>query len=337
MERFSGKSYIWNILSGKTSNQGNLLSDSNIVIGNDKKQIVQITDLHYAFGKLFLSVVSTPKNPNCLFLQAFAFDNPLANRTKPNQLFQSPCIEDTLNPALFGGRFTNSETSLFMSVGDQRYDRSGYPKISKIALLEQKNPNSVFGSILQFNKNLTSFSIYSSGHRNAQGMFFSTESKKFYEAEHGPQGGDEVNIILKGKNYGWPYVSFGIPYGWQFASGFPDPATIKGTNYEQVLKESGALRGTHEGYAKPLFSWFPSVGAGSLLQVPSDSHLKDWRNNVLVAAMGTKQLHRLVLDGDRVVFDETIDVGARIRDMLITKNGDFVIALDEGALLVFRP
>jgi glucose/arabinose dehydrogenase len=168
-------------------------------------------------------------------------------------------------------------------------------------------------------------------------MFFSTVSKKFYEAEHGPEGGDEVNVVLKGKNYGWPYVSFGIPYGWQVASGFPDPATVKGTNYEQVLKKSGQLRGTHEGFERPLFSWFPSVGAGSLLQVPNDSNLKDWRNNLLVVSLANNQLHRLILEGDKVIFDERIDVGGRIRDMVVTKNGDFVIALDEGTILAFRP
>lgn len=337
VERFSGESYIWNIQTGKTSNQGNLLSDSGILIGKDKRQIVQITDLHYAFGKLLLSVVSTPKNPDCLFLQALAFDSPLANRTKPFRFFQSPCIEDTLNPMLFGGRFTNSNEAVFMSVGEQRYDRSGYPKISKVALSEQKNLNSVFGTILQFDKKLAGFSIYSSGHRNAQGMFFSAASKKFYEAEHGPQGGDEVNIVLKGKNYGWPFVSFGIPYGWQVASGFPDPATVTGTNFEQVLKKSGQVRGTHKGYQKPLFSWFPSVGAGSLLQIPSDSDLLDWRDNLLVVSLASNQLHRLILEGDKVIFDETIDVGARIRDMLVTKSGDLIIALDEGILLAYRP
>jgi glucose/arabinose dehydrogenase len=238
---------------------------------------------------------------------------------------------------LFGGRFTNSDESVFMSVGEQRYDRSGYPKISKIALSEQKNPYSVFGTILEFDKKLTGFNIYSRGHRNAQGMFFSATSKKFYEAEHGPQGGDEVNIVLKGKNYGWPFVSFGIPYGWQVASGFPDPATVKGTNYEQVLKKSGQVRGTHEGYQKPLFSWFPSVGAGSLLQVASDSDLLDWRDNLLVVSLTSNQLHRLILEGDKVIFDEKIDVGARIRDMLVTRSGDLVIALDEGTLLAYRP
>jgi hypothetical protein len=337
VERFSGESYIWNIQTGKTSNQGKLLIDSGILIEKDKRQIVQITDLHYAFGKLLLSVVSTPKNPDCLFLQALAFDSPLAKRTKPYRFFQSPCIEDTLNPMLFGGRFTNSNEAVYMSVGEQRYDRSGYPKISKVALSEQKNPNSVFGTILQFDKKLAGFSIYSSGHRNAQGMFFSSASKKFYEAEHGPQGGDEVNIVLKGKNYGWPFVSFGVPYGWQVASGFPDPAAVKGTNFEQVLKKSGQVRGTHEGYQKPLFSWFPSVGAGSLLQIPSDSDLLDWRDNLLVVSLASNQLHRLILEGDKVIFDETIDVGARIRDMLVTKSGDLIIALDEGTLLAYRP
>lgn len=337
VERFSGNSYIWNIENGKTKNQGNLLQDSGIVFRKDKEQIVQITDLHYVFGKLLMSVVSTPVNQKCLSLRAFAFENVLENRTEPRKFFQSPCIEDTLNPMLFGGRFTNSTKSIFMSVGEQRYDRSGYPKLSKTAISEQKNLNSVFGTILQFDRKLNNFSIYSRGHRNAQGMYFSITSNKFYESEHGPQGGDEVNIVDQGKNYGWPFVSFGIPYGWQFASGFPDPAIPKGTNYEQVLRKSGQVRGTHEGYQKPLFSWFPSVGAGSLLQIPNDSDLIDWRGNLLVVSLSSNQLHRLILDEDKVIFDEKIDVGARIRDMSVTASGDLVIALDEGVLLAYRP
>ena len=335
VERFTGAAYIWNISTGRVSDQGNLLIDSGITLSQDKKQIVQIADLHYAFGKLLLSVVSTTKTQNCLFLQALAFEDPLKERKQPKRFFQSPCIEDTLNPALFGGRFTNSKSDIFMSVGEQRYDRSGYPKVSKTALLEQKNPNSVFGSILKFDEKLNSFTIYSNGHRNAQGMFFSMENNKFYESEHGPQGGDEVNIVLSGKNYGWPFVSFGVPYGWQLASGFPDPATVKGTNFEQFLKKSGQLRGTHEGFEKPLFSWYPSVGAGSLLQVPSNSNLKDWRGNLLVVSLANNQLHRLILEGDKVIFDERIDVGARIRDMVTTKEGNLIIALDEGQLLLF--
>lgn len=337
VERFSGESYIWNIKNGKTTNHGNLLRDSGFVLRDDKEQIIQITDLHYAFGKLLMSVVSKPEKQKCLSLHAFAFENVFTSRTEPREFFQSPCIEDTLNPMLFGGRFTNSTKSVFMSVGEQRYDRSGYPKISKTAISEQKNPNSVFGTILQFDRKLSNFSIYSRGHRNAQGLYFSTTSKKFYESEHGPQGGDEINLVVQGKNYGWPFVSFGIPYGWQFASGFPDPATQKGTNYEQVLSRSGQVRGSHEGYQKPLFSWFPSVGAGSLLQIPSDSDLLDWRDNLLVVSLSSNQLHRLILDEGKVIFDEKIDVGARIRDMSVTVSGELVIALDEGVLLAYRP
>ena len=104
-----------------------------------------------------------------------------------------------------------------------------------------------------------------------------------------------------------------------------------------MLKKSGQIRGTHEGYQKPLFSWFPSVGAGSLLQIPSDSDLLDWRDNLLVVSLASNQLHRLILEEDKVIFDETINVGARVRDMLVTKSGDLIIALDEGTLLVYRP
>jgi len=336
VERFSGQAYTWNIQTGKTKSQGNLLSGLDFRFPENSKHILQIADLHYAFGKLLMSVVSTPKTPNCLSLQAIVFDTPLTNRESPRVFFQTPCIEDTLNPMLFGGRFTNSTQSIFMSVGEQRYDRSGYPKLSKVAVAEQMNQNSVFGTILEFDKNLNHFSIYSRGHRNAQGMFYSLTDSRFYESEHGPQGGDEVNVVVRGKNYGWPFVSYGIPYGWQYASGFPDPAKVKGTNYEKVLEKSGQVRGSHEGYQKPLFSWFPSVGAGSILQVPVNSELQDWRNNLLVVSLASNQLHRLILEGDKVIFDEVIVIGARIRDMSVTTSGDLVVALDEGKLLVYR-
>jgi len=301
LERFTGQSYIWNIYTGKIQINRNLLADLNLLNQKSKMQVLQVADVHYAFNKLFFSVVSDHSHPECLDLSAYSADISPKSKSQPVLIFRSPCIEDLLNPALFGGRFTNSKTSLFMSVGEQRYDRSGFPKNSKIAKQEIVNDKSVFGKILIFNQSISDYRIYSSGHRNAQGLFYSETNSLLFEAEHGPQGGDEVNVIQEGKNYGWPFVSFGTAYGWALGSNFPDPSTVKGTNYEEILKSYGQIRGSHKDFAKPLFSWFPSIGAGSIYEVANNSDLIDWRKNLLVVSLAKNQVHRLILEQNKVI------------------------------------
>lgn len=285
-----------------------------------------------AFGQLFFSVVLPSKDNSCLALHAFKFDVVDSNND-PIEIFKTPCIEDLLNPFLFGGRFANSKERLFLSIGDQRFDRSGFLKNTPIAVSERANLQSVFGTIIMFEKNYSDYLIYSKGHRNVQGLYYSLDDKVLYASEHGPQGGDEVNIIRQGNHYGWPFVTFGKPYGWAFSSSDPDPNSLPGANYEESLNRVGHFSGTHTGYTAPIFSWAPSQGAGAIFKVQSSTALKDWKNQLLVVAMARTSIHRLVLDDDKVIFDEEIPVNFRVRDFVLQPDGALILSLDEGSLI----
>jgi len=332
IERFSGELYGWNLENNSIKKYGNIFKGITFGSSGDQNSYPQVTDLHIAFGQFFFSAVLPSKENSCLALHAFKFEI-LDSVSSPIEIFRTPCIEDLLNPFLFGGRFTNSAENLFLSIGDQRFDRSGFLKNTPVAIKERSNRQSVFGTIVMFKKNYEDYLIYSKGHRNVQGLYYSVDDKVLYASEHGPQGGDEVNIIRQGKDYGWPLVTFGKPYGWAFSSSDPDPNSVPGTNYEEILKQIGHVSGTHVGYEAPIFSWAPSQGVGAVFRVQSSTELKDWKNQLLVVAMARTSIHRLVLDDGKVIFDEEIPINFRVRDFILQQNGALILSLDEGSLV----
>ena len=334
VERNLGDLYLWDPEMGKVTKITNLF---NLVTTDPTKKLL-VMDLHWSFNKLYASVVVPKDDDSCESLRAFEFT--LANQGISNffEFFNSPCIEDKSNPGMWAGRFTNSSENLYMSVGEQRFDRSGFPKNGAVTKAEISNVDSVFGKVLKFSTKLSDFEIYSSGHRNAQGLHYSIDSKRLYESEHGSLGGDEINILEKGVDYGWPEVAYGRAYGWLFASGEKNPDSVPGTDFNSVLKEKhGFIRGTHPNYAKPLLSWYPSVAVGALKQVSNTSALKEWRTNLLVATFADNGMHRIEMLNGRVVLDEQIDTGGRVRDFEITESGMLFIAYDESNLIYLKP
>jgi glucose/arabinose dehydrogenase len=319
------------------------VTDSNIVkisnlfremtrLRNDKSKPIRVTDLHYSFDKFQVAVVFTDSSENHEWLELYSFqlasDLTLSNLSS---IFRTSRIADRQNTAMWGGRISNSSSKIFVSVGEQRYDRSGFPKQSSQAIFEQNNLQSVFGCVIEIKPTDLTFQRFSCGHRNAQGLFYDNESKTIFESEHGPSGGDEVNILKRGLNYGWPMVSLGGAYGWPLADG-PIPefdVSSANTQYERRLAEFGFLRGIHVGFSPPVMSWVPSVGASQILRISEESNLNDWRGDLLVGTMTETALHRIRLMDQKVVLDERIPLGVRIRDMLISSGGDLVISTDE--------
>lgn len=338
-------------------NQGTLyrlesISDSRVLrIGNlfnviskynqDGSKPIRITDLHYSFDKFQVAVVLTDSSQTDEWLQLYSF-NLLSDTTISNleSLFMTPRIADRKNTDMWGGRISDSSSSLFISVGEQRYDRSGFPKLSPQAKFEQSNSRSVFGCIMKLNPKVSTPRRFSCGHRNAQGLFFDKESNALFESEHGPSGGDEVNILETGVNYGWPMVSLGGAYGWPVADGSHAKFDVSSANtkYEKRLAEFGFLRGTHRGYRLPVMSWIPSVGASQIIKVSDNSKLVDWNGDLLVGTMTETAMHRIRLMDKHVVLDERIPLGLRIRDMLMTPSGNLIISTDNGQIvnLVFH-
>ena len=150
--------------------------------------------------------------------------------------------------------------------------------------------------------------IWSYGHRNPQGLALDPATGNLWSNEHGPQGGDELNLIQPGLNYGWPVVGFGVNYG----SG---EAIHAGTR--------------REGMESPVHVWVPSIATSGLMIYTGDRFPR-WRGNLFVGGMAGEQLARLELDGTQVVYEEAlVRRGGRIRDVRQGPDGYIYLAIDD--------
>lgn len=160
--------------------------------------------------------------------------------------------------------------------------------------------------------------IFSYGHRNPQGMALHPESGEIWLHEHGPQGGDEINITQSGKNYGWPVITYGVNYGWGSKIG----------------------EGTHKtGMEQPLYYWDPSIAPSGMAFYQGDK-FPQWKGDLFVGSLKFKLLVRLQLDSNSVIKEERllVDKYGRIRDVR-TNDGYLYLLTDEddGRLLRIEP
>jgi glucose/arabinose dehydrogenase len=161
--------------------------------------------------------------------------------------------------------------------------------------------------------------IWSYGHRNIQAAALHPETGQLWEIEHGPQGGDELNIVEPGANYGWPVVSHGV-------------------NYDDSPVGSGKQR--QAGMVDPIHTWTPVI-APSGMAFYTGSAFPDWRGDLFVGGLRSTALVRLELDGTRVANEERLlqDLGRRIRDVMQGPDGALYLLTDEenGELLRLSP
>lgn len=161
--------------------------------------------------------------------------------------------------------------------------------------------------------------IYSYGHRNMQGAALNPWSGRLWTHEHGPQGGDEINIPEAGRNYGWPVITYGVNY-------------VTGTRIGE---------GTHKtGMEQPIYYWVPSI-APSGMAFYSGDRFENWKGDLFVGSLKFQQLVRLELDGDKVTHEERMLQGqlGRIRDVRQGPDGLIYLLTDEdnGKLVRLSP
>ncbi|HEN8714272.1 TPA: PQQ-dependent sugar dehydrogenase [Pseudomonas putida] len=159
-------------------------------------------------------------------------------------------------------------------------------------------------------KNAVRPEIWSFGHRNQQGAALNPWTGKLWTHEHGPRGGDEINIPQAGKNYGWPIATHGINY-----SLMPIPEA----------------KGEHvDGMVDPHHVWEKSPGISGMAFYDSPT-FKAWDHNLFIGALATQELIRLQLDGDKIVHEERLlgDLKARIRDVRVGPDGYLYVLVDE--------
>ncbi|KMT64056.1 PQQ-dependent sugar dehydrogenase [Catenovulum maritimum] len=149
--------------------------------------------------------------------------------------------------------------------------------------------------------------IYSYGHRNPQGLALDTQSNKIWSTEHGPRGGDEINLIKPGINYGWPKITYGINY-----SGTP-------------ISDKTAL----PGMAQPKHYWVPSIATAGV-EFYRGEKFSDWKHNFLVTGMSAQELRRIVIKDENVIQDEVlIKNQGRVRDVAVSPSGDIYVAINQ--------
>ncbi|MCS5552695.1 MAG: PQQ-dependent sugar dehydrogenase, partial [SAR324 cluster bacterium] len=160
--------------------------------------------------------------------------------------------------------------------------------------------------------------IWSYGHRNPQGLFYDRQQKWLWSIEHGPRGGDEINLINPGLNYGWPVISYGKEY-FSFAQ----------------VGES-----THkEGMEQPVKYFVPSIAPGSLI-VYSGKAFPDWKGNLFSGALAKRHLNRVEIDPDgNAVAEERLleKLRERIRAIVESPEGWIYLSTDMGKILRLKP
>lgn len=152
----------------------------------------------------------------------------------------------------------------------------------------------------------TASTIFAYGIRNPQGMVIHPTTGAVWESEHGPKGGDEINIITTGANYGWPNYSLGM-------------------NYDNTVISQGH---TATGITAPSFSWTPSIGVAGIAFITSNS-FKGWKGNLLASGLASQQLHRCEINGSTITSAGTIaGINGRVRHVAQSPDGSVYVSVE---------
>ncbi len=258
-------------------------------------------------GVLFLSFAHGEKRANHTRIVRARFDGRRLSDVQP--IFTTtPAKSGDPHP---GGRMLQlPDGTLLMSVGDGFFQREHAQKLdSHIGKLVRINGD---GSVPRDNPFVARAGalpeIYSYGHRHIQGLVHDAARDRIYAHEHGPRGGDELNLITAGANYGWPLVSYGRDYSRALITPF-----TRMTGMEQ-----------------PVLQWTPSIAPAGLALYDGDA-FPGWRGNLFVAALAEKSLRRIPMAGGEPGEQQILlaELGERIRDVRVGPGGALYVLTDE--------
>ena len=226
----------------------------------------------------------------------------------------TPAYNGTMH---YGGRIlVDKEGNLIVSTGE-RSDLVTRPQAQEL--------NSALGKIVRITKDGQPASgnpfigragarpeLYSYGHRNVQGLAFHPQTGDLWETEMGPRGGDELNLIQPGKNYGWHIITYGIEYSGQKVG-------------EGITQK--------EGMEQPVYYWDPVLSPSGMTFYSGDD-VPEWKNNVFIAGLNSNHIARLVIVNNRVAGEERLlsGEGQRFRDITEGRDGALYAVTDEGRL-----
>ncbi len=225
----------------------------------------------------------------------------------------TPALRSTLH---FGSRLVfDKDGNLFVSTGERsilegraqaQLLNSGLGKIFRITKDGKPAPGNPF-----INQQGAMPEIYAYGIRNAQSLDIHPATGELWEAEFGPRGGDELNIIKAGKNYGWPVITYGIEYG--------------GSTIGDAIQQKAGME-------QPVYFWDPVLSPGGMTFYRGNA-IPEWKNNLFIGGLSSQHIARLVIVNNKVVGEERLlsEINERFRDIAY-HNGMLYAVTDNGAL-----
>ena len=275
---------------------------SSVVKGSDYSQRMGIRDSSFNATDNTILITAIKRNDikNCFTLGVLT-----ANYDSNNLNFSwvyeiDDCVEN-FNSHHAGGRIKPFNNGYLLTVGDFKI-----PEDFKEEIREESH----LGKILYLDKDWNA-TIYSSGHRNPQGLVINDGT--IFSTEHGPFGGDELNLVMEGEDYGWPTSAYGFTYGLE---------NIYDLDHNKKYKE-------------PIYFFTPSIGISELL-VYKGNEFPRWNNFILVTSLKDMTIYTMKLDYEQrsIIHAGEMFIDQRIRDITTDKNGRLIIAGDIGSLII---
>ncbi len=260
-------------------------------------------------GKIYLSFSAGPPDANATTVVRATLDTSTISGVET--VFSANPTKST--PVHYGGRLAwASDGSLLITTGD------GFD------LREHAQARSNhFGKTIRINPDGTApagnpFSdaplVFSYGHRNPQGLAVAADGRIF-QHEHGPRGGDEINLIEAGRNYGWPAITYGVDYNGAYISPYTE----------------------YEGMEQPVHDWTPSIGPSGLMIYEGDM-FPEWQGDLFAGALIDGEVRHLAMDGNRVTSETAVfpEINARIRDVRQSPDGSIFVVTDGPQGAIYR-
>ncbi len=316
-------SYILNTLNNGELITFNLKTKSFSKINKTlKDKYLSIRDIELIEKDKKILFLSLKQNNHCMSLVLDQFDYTFEKENfevnNHKNIWESSNVCKTWDgfEGSSGGRVISHDGYYFVSTGFFDKVPSGVSKNSQ-------SIKSDFGKILRIDP-LGDSEIFSLGHRNPQGLFLFSDKNIIIATEHGPSGGDEINIIEKSNNYGWPCETFGNLYSYDKKN------DIKNMWPENLKKFNCDLSIT---FKKPLFTWTPSIAISQGAEY-NKNYFEKFKNNLIVGSLGGMSLFRLYLSEDyKIINEERIVIDERVRDLAISNDGKIIVYTDSGNLL----
>lgn len=304
----------------------NKLNTVKVPSSNSELENVYILDIKFFKKKLYSTIFRySDKENSCSYVELLESDKELS---KFKSIFKSkPCLNMPIGLHNISGRIAVNDSYIFLAGGNMLIDIGDtfFPKSFSEYCCPQNSyqktmkKTNFFGSIVSVDKKTLFNKKISEGHRVPEGLFYDNSRDILWESEHGPRGGDEINLInlKKFSNYGFPFVTLGSFY-W------------KEGNLNTKFN-------SHNNFTLPFFSFVPSIGPSQLSLPPQDGLFKEkWGNDILLTSLKDKSIYRIKILNKKVIYSERIFIGSRLRSVDTLLNS-LIMGTDNGSILVLNP